>query len=127
MLKIKCPDCGVEIKNEKVGCASCAFENMLRLVEAKAPVREFKFHATRDWRSDFAWVEEKVIVEIEGGVFSKRKDGSRGGRHNTGQGFIGDMEKYNEATRLGYKVFRFTPEQIIESFPALFIKEVLNG
>jgi len=40
-----------------------------------------------------------IAVEIEGGVWT-------GGRHTRGAGFRQDMEKYNEATAMGWRVFR---------------------
>lgn len=68
-------------------------------------VPEFKFHPERRWRFDFAWPENKVAMEIEGGVWSR-------GRHTRGSGFVKDIEKYNAAASLGWRVFRFTPQQV---------------
>lgn len=67
-------------------------------------VSEFYFHPKRRWRFDYCCPELKIAVEIEGGAFSQ-------GRHTRGVGFIKDMEKYNNATLLGYKLLRFTPDQ----------------
>ncbi len=50
--------------------------------------------------------ELKIIVECEGGIWGGK------GRHVRGKGYLGDMEKYNSATVLGYKVLRYTPEQM---------------
>ena len=87
------------------------------------PIEEFKFHPTRKWRADYAWPKEKIIVEIEGGIWTK-------GRHTRGSGFIGDMEKYNAAGRLGYRVFRFTPSElkkgIVQSFMIDVFKEPIE-
>lgn len=66
--------------------------------------REYRF-CERKWRFDFAFPEKKIAVEVEGGIYS-------GGRHTRGYGFIADMEKYNTAAELGWRVFRFTPQQI---------------
>ena len=63
--------------------------------------REYQFAPPRKWRFDFAWEADKVAVELEGGAWS-------GGRHTRGAGFEDDCEKYNEATRLGWRVLRFT-------------------
>ncbi len=68
-------------------------------------VREFRFHPTRMWRSDYALPDKKILIEIEGGAWS-------GGRHTRGKGFIADMEKYNAAAMLGYRILRYTPQQI---------------
>ncbi|NWK73769.1 hypothetical protein HYG93_05585 [Acinetobacter sp. SwsAc6] len=67
--------------------------------------REFKFHPKRKWRADFHLKGKMILVEVEGGIWS-------GGRHTRGKGYIGDMEKYNAATMLGYQVIRFSTEQV---------------
>ena len=69
--------------------------------------REFRFHAERKWRADFAHVESRTLVEVEGGIFIKG-----GGRHNRAAGFIADAEKYLEAFLDGWNVVRLTEAQI---------------
>lgn len=69
--------------------------------------REFRFHPTRKWRFDFAWPEQMVAVEVEGGIWS-------GGRHTRGQGFEDDCIKYGEATAAGWQVYRATASLIDE-------------
>lgn len=66
---------------------------------------EFKFCKDRKWRSDFSVPLQKLLIEVEGGVYSQ-------GRHTRGKGYTGDMEKYNEAELLGYHVLRYTPQQV---------------
>ena len=65
---------------------------------------EFRFHKVRRWRFDFAIPELKIAIEIEGGSWTQ-------GRHTRGAGFQGDMEKYNTAQLMGWKVLRYTPQQ----------------
>ena len=67
--------------------------------------QEFKFHPDRKWRADFHLKGRMILIEVEGGIWS-------GGRHTRGKGYIGDMEKYNAATMLGYQVIRFSTEQV---------------
>jgi len=62
---------------------------------------EYKFCPERQWRFDFANLEYKVAVEVEGGVWHH-------GRHQRPMGFIGDAEKYNMASSLGWLVIRLT-------------------
>lgn len=69
------------------------------------PEAEHRFHNTRRWRFDYCWRDRRTAVEIEGAVWS-------GGRHTRGAGFVKDMEKYNEAQRLGWTIYRFTPQQL---------------
>lgn len=52
-----------------------------------------------------AWPEARLIVEVEGGVWT-------GGRHTRGKGFLGDVEKYNAMTELGWALLRYTPTQL---------------
>ena len=66
------------------------------------PIREFRF-SKRRFRFDFAFPDRKVAVEIEGG-------GWLYGRHHRPKGYERDLEKYNLAQSLGWKVFRFTPK-----------------
>ena len=65
------------------------------------------FHAERKWRADFAHVESRTLIEVEGGIFIKG-----GGRHNRAAGFIADAEKYLEAFLAGWNVVRLTEAQI---------------
>jgi len=65
--------------------------------------REYRFHPTRRWRFDFAWVEPRVALEVEGSVWAR-------GRHTRGKGYLGDIEKYNEAVLEGWKLLRVATE-----------------
>ena len=67
--------------------------------------REFKFCQDRKWRADFHLVDKMILIEVEGGIWSN-------GRHTRGKGYLGDMEKYNAATVMGYQVLRFSTEQV---------------
>jgi hypothetical protein len=79
-------------------------DSLWKIIDVPRPVEEFPFHPHRKWRFDYAWPIRKIAVEIEGGVWIK-------GRHNHPASMIKEMEKYNEAARLGWRVFRFTPQQ----------------
>ena len=77
------------------------FEYQVQLLKLPTPVKEYRFHPTRKWRFDFAWLDAMVAVEVEGATWS-------GGRHTTGSGFESDCIKYSEANLLGWHVYRFT-------------------
>lgn len=83
------------------------FIQLLKQEKLPIPETEYKFCDSRRWRFDYAFVKYKVAVEQEGGVWSR-------GRHTRGTGFIKDMEKYNKATLLGWRVLRYTPQQILD-------------
>lgn len=61
---------------------------------------EIMFHPKRKWRFDFADQQNKIAVELEGGIWIN-------GRHNRGGGFADDTEKYNEALVMGWRVLRY--------------------
>lgn len=68
---------------------------------------EHRFYSERRWRFDFAHLESKVAVELEGGTWTN-------GRHNRAAGFQNDCEKYNYATSFGWSVFRLTGDMLKE-------------
>lgn len=72
------------------------------------PVPEHRFDEVgkRRWRFDYAWPDQKVAVEVEGGIWTS-------GRHTRGKGFLEDMTKYNAATAQGWRVFRVTPSSLV--------------
>ncbi|QMV32383.1 hypothetical protein 8G_00065 [Ralstonia phage Hyacinthe] len=67
--------------------------------------REYRFAAPRRWRLDFADPARMLAVEVEGGTFS-------GGRHTRGTGFAADCIKYSTAAVMGWRVLRFTTDQV---------------
>lgn len=69
------------------------------------PVTEHVFAKPRRWRFDYCWPAQKVALEVEGAVWVR-------GRHTRGSGFLKDMEKYNRATMLGWRVVRCTPQTL---------------
>lgn len=81
------------------------FSAWCRANRLPAPEREYRFHHARRWRFDYAFVEDGIAVEQEGGLFIR-------GRHARGSGIVKDMEKYNAATVAGWRVLRYTPQQL---------------
>lgn len=84
------------------------------------PEREFRFHDTRRWRFDFAFPERKLAVEVEGGTYTN-------GRHTRGSGYEKDLEKYNEAVKLGWKVLRFSTGMVNKGEAIKQVLEVIEG
>lgn len=80
-------------------------ETQIYLAGLPKPTREARFHPTRRWRWDLCWPEQKVAVEIQGGVWQS-------GRHTRGKGYTSDCEKLNEAQLLGWVVVWVTYDQI---------------
>nr|DAM65294.1 MAG TPA: DNA mismatch endonuclease [Caudoviricetes sp.] len=83
-------------------------------------VKEHKFHPKRRWRFDYAIPEYKIALEVEGGVWTQ-------GRHTRPQGFLGDVEKYNQATLMGWRVFRTTPSELYRKATIEMLKTAISG
>ena len=81
---------------------------------------EHRFHPERKWRIDYAIVDKKIAIEQEGGAFTH-------GRHTRGAGFVADMEKYNELTRMGWRVIRVTPDDLLSAKTLDLIKDLINA
>lgn len=98
-------------------------------------VKELKFHPNRLWRFDYAIPELRIAIEVEGGAFRKRKYTDKrtgelittiGGRHNSAVGFLGDIEKYNSAALLGWRIFRVTPENLLKTETLEMLKQAIS-
>lgn len=66
---------------------------------------EFKFCEHRRWRADFLITGTRILIEVEGGVFS-------GGRHTRGVGYEKDCEKYNWLASNNWLLLRFSTSQV---------------
>ena len=84
------------------------------------PVREHCFHPLRKWRFDFAWPDQKVAAECEGGTWTN-------GRHVRGAGFERNCIKYNQAAVDGWTVLRFTSGMINSGNALNQIEAALKG
>jgi hypothetical protein len=73
----------------------------------------------RRWRFDFAWPEQLVAVELEGGIWT-------GGAHTRGKHYQSDCEKYNAAALRGWRVLRYTTDDLTKR-PVQVIEEVVQA
>lgn len=65
------------------------------------PVREYRIVDKPAFRYDFAWPEQRILCEVNGGTF-------RPGGHSTGVGIRRDARKLNTAQMLGWDLYVFT-------------------
>lgn len=86
--------------------------------EEAEPIPEYNFDGAikRRHRFDWAFLNELVAVEVDGGSFAYR-----GGRHSTDT----DRDKMNIAASLGWLVFRFSPTMLSKE-PQRCIEQVIT-
>ncbi len=80
---------------------------------------ELMFAPPRRWRFDFAYLPARVAIEIEGVVWF----GGAKSRHQTARGVTNDCEKYNAAIELGWRVLRYT-QQDLDKRPIEVIEQI---
>lgn len=90
------------------------------LTELPAPKSEYNFdkHLGRKHRFDFAFPDRLIAIEIEGNAWNVKG----GGRHMQNS----DLEKYNIAASLGWRIFRFSPS-MIKSNPAGCVQTIVEA
>lgn len=81
------------------------FAYQLKVAGISGWIREAMLCKPRKWRWDFAWPSRGLAVEIDGGGWVY-------GRHNRPQGQKKDNEKHNAAVEQGWRVLRYTAEQV---------------
>jgi very-short-patch-repair endonuclease len=106
----------IEVQNH----TDIVMNSVWKSLGVEPPVKEYKFLEKRKFRFDYAWKEKKLAIEIEGGVWVQ-------GRHTRGAGYIKDMEKYNLATKDGWRLLRFTHQDFKKMETYQFIKECLES
>lgn len=87
--------------------------------EKLEPVREFRFHATRKFRFDFAFPARKLAIEIEGGLFVN-------GGHSRGAAYEKNLEKYNTAAKMGWTVLRYSTDMVLAGTAISDVLEVIE-
>lgn len=68
--------------------------------------RQHGYVPGRKFAADFAWPAQRLLVEIQGGIYT-------GGAHGSVTGIKADIERLNLATLHGWRVLRFTPDAVL--------------
>ena len=66
---------------------------------------EYHFHSVRRWRFDYAFPDQMLYVEVDGGLYVQ-------GGHARGWRLTQEHEKHNEAAVLGWRGLRTQPKLI---------------
>lgn len=83
------------------------------------PVQEFVAIPDRRFRWDFAWPEQRLLLEVQGGVWKK-------GAHSGGTGVNRDTEKQNLAVLAGWRTLAVTTNQIRDGLAIAWLKKALE-
>lgn len=82
-----------------------------RIEWAGLPLPTLQYHWAKSegrmFRSDGAYVAERILLEVQGGIWAQDP-----GRHNRGSGYERDCARDNLAALLGWKLLRFTERMI---------------
>ncbi|MDQ6693567.1 MAG: hypothetical protein M3014_03990, partial [Chloroflexota bacterium] len=84
------------------------------------PRCDYRFHPSRRWRFDFAWPYHGVAAEIEDGACWA------GGKQGQGQGCQADCEKLNAAVMAGWRLLRFTADQVGSGYAIAALAQLLE-
>lgn len=83
-------------------------------------VREYQAIKGRKFRFDFAWLERKLLVEVNGGTYTQ-------GAHSTGRGIARDYEKANLAVLQGWRVLLFDGKSVKSGVAVEVIRQALEA
>ena len=83
------------------------------------PIREYPAIKGRRFRYDFCWLEQKLLIEINGGTFN-------GGAHGRGVGINRDYEKGNLAVQHGFRLLQFDTKMVKSGVGLEFTEQLIN-
>lgn len=95
------------------------FYAQIRMAGLPEPEREAMVIPGRRYRYDFCWRANRLLVEVQGGVWGK-------GAHSSGSGINRDTEKLNTAVLQGWRVLQLTTNQIRDGLALAWTQEALR-
>ena len=81
--------------------------------------QNYRFSPPRKLEIDIAIPEHRIGVEIDGGVYTRQAHGSIAG-------ILRDLKKHNLLTLEGWRVLRFTPQEVERGEAVQGIKNLLS-
>ena len=83
--------------------------HIISVLEASGLNYESEFIFSKERKFRFDWAVPQILVAIEyEGIFSEKSG------HTTLNGYKKDVEKYNLATKLGWKILRYTADNYLD-------------
>lgn len=84
------------------------------------PVSEHRFHELRKWRFDFAWLKQRVALEVQGGIWTA-------GRHSRGAALLKEWEKLNAAAKMGWRILYCQPKDLCMVDTIATVRDALDA
>lgn len=91
----------------------------LRLAGLPIPVSEYRAVPGRRYRFDFAWPDHRLLVEVQGGIWTVSG-------HSTGKGITRDVEKLAAATIAGWRVLQVTSDHVRNGVALRWIQQAIS-
>ncbi|MFA4972574.1 MAG: hypothetical protein WC683_08155 [bacterium] len=90
----------------------------IRAAGLPEPVTEYRAVPGRQYRWDGAYLDARILYEVQGGIWRK-------GGHSTGGGITRDCEKNNLAVLRNFRTLFFTREMIEDGRAVLYLRAAL--
>jgi very-short-patch-repair endonuclease len=85
-----------------------------------AHMRQYRYAPGRRFRADFAVLDARLLVEVQGGIYNRRAHGSI-------TGVLADMRRGNVAALAGWYVLRVTPDEAADGRALALIQRALSA
>jgi len=92
----------------------------LRALHLPEPEQQVLFHPTRRYRADFCYRPERLLIEVQGGVWVS-------GRHNRASGYEADCRRTCEAMKHGWRILPVTPAMIASGEAVTYVEAALQA
>lgn len=96
------------------------FEKQLNEYGLIPYLTQYRAVPKRQFRFDFAFPKESLLIEIQGGVWSR-------GAHGRGSGIVRDYEKLNLAVKNGFFVLQFDTNMVKSKEGIELVKSILEN
>ena len=83
------------------------------------PERQYRYAPPRKFAADFAWPAQRLLVEVQGGIWTRQAHGSI-------KGVLADIDRLNAATMAGWRLLRFTPDMVKSGAARMMIEDALR-
>ena len=94
--------------------------SQIRMIGLPEPAVEYMAIPGRKFRYDLAFIPQKILIEIQGGIYSYKPS------HASAGGIRRDCEKANLAVAHGWRLFHFTPDMVRNGEAVRMIEEAIK-